>query len=91
MNQKMREDNSKKICPKCGILVSNLRRHRERNRCDLQHIRKTDKQLIKSFSEGKRKSFINLLGERRKALRMRKYSKKDDKDVQEERERKGSS
>ncbi len=35
----------KLICPKCGVMisVSRYRRHKLRNRCSVQHIRKRDK------------------------------------------------
>ena len=35
-----------KICPICGIVVSNLRKHKARNRCDKQHIRLKDKREV---------------------------------------------
>lgn len=29
------------VCPRCGITVTDLRRHKERKRCEAQHIRKS--------------------------------------------------
>lgn len=28
-------------CPDCGVQVNNLRKHKARNRCEYQHIRKS--------------------------------------------------
>ena len=40
MNNINRTDTHKTKCPKCGIYVSNLRKHTARGRCQYQHIRK---------------------------------------------------
>lgn len=32
---------SPKICPNCGVLVYNLRRHLDRGRCSVQHFTAT--------------------------------------------------
>ena len=39
-----------KVCPECGVLVSNLRKHKERGRCEVQHIRREDKQMMRDKS-----------------------------------------
>ena len=31
------------VCPKCGIVTTNLGRHLRRKRCEHQHFRKTPK------------------------------------------------
>ena len=46
MNQQMRT-NSKTVCPDCGVPVSNLRKHRERQRCAMQHLRKSIRNILK--------------------------------------------
>jgi len=33
-------------CEKCGVFVSNLRKHKERKRCRLQHIRRKDRHKL---------------------------------------------
>ncbi len=40
MNKQNRMDTCKTKCDKCGIFVSNLRKHKARKRCQTQHIRK---------------------------------------------------
>jgi len=35
-----------KICPTCGVVTSNLRKHKKRNRCARQHIRKKIKEVL---------------------------------------------
>lgn len=40
MDKSCRNHNGKKVCPECGVVVSNLRKHKARNRCKVQHIRK---------------------------------------------------
>lgn len=32
-----------KKCEQCGVMVKNLRKHKERNRCEAQHIRGREK------------------------------------------------
>lgn len=43
MNKSCRNNDGKKVCPKCGVVVSNLRKHKARNRCQVQHIRKPER------------------------------------------------
>ena len=47
MNNINRMDTRKTKCPKCGIYVSNLRKHKARGRCFVQHIRRKDRQIQK--------------------------------------------
>lgn len=53
MNKLDRVQNGKRVCPKCGIAVSNLRKHNARNRCKQQHIRGWKKQAIRLAKQGK--------------------------------------
>ena len=39
MNKQNRSDSAWKLCPECGVFVRNLRKHLQRNRCKMQHIR----------------------------------------------------
>jgi hypothetical protein len=34
-------------CPKCGVDVSNLGKHLRRKRCEMQHIRKAERERMK--------------------------------------------
>jgi len=36
-----------KVCPDCGVVVGNIRKHKARNRCTKQHIRKEIKETLK--------------------------------------------
>lgn len=36
-----------KICPRCGVVVNNLYKHKKRDRCRRQHIRKKTKEILK--------------------------------------------
>ena len=38
-------------CPKCGVFVNNLRRHRDRGRCAFQHVRKYIKEKKKEVEK----------------------------------------
>lgn len=53
MNRACRNYDGKKVCPKCGIVVSNLRKHKSRNRCKVQHIRGWKKMAMKLAKQGR--------------------------------------
>ena len=40
-----------KVCKDCGVVVNNMRKHKRRNRCARQHIRKKVKEVLK-MTEG---------------------------------------
>ena len=43
-------DNAWKVCPECGVIVHNLRKHISRDRCKVQHIRKDVRDMAKRLS-----------------------------------------
>ena len=45
--EEMNRANHKTQCPTCGIWVTNLRKHRERGRCSMQHIRADKRRFLK--------------------------------------------
>ena len=47
MNNINRMDTRKTKCPKCGVYVSNLRKHKARDRCSMQHIRYDKRRFLK--------------------------------------------
>jgi len=40
-------------CPECGIFVKNIRKHKARNRCSVQHIRKPERRIQLLVKKGK--------------------------------------
>jgi hypothetical protein len=45
-------------CPKCGVWVKNLRRHLDRKRCDMQHLRKDFRVKLKKEKKKKRQEEV---------------------------------
>ena len=52
-----------KTCPKCGVSVNNLRRHLDRNRCEMQHMNAEQR---KSITDAKKERGRIALNEIRK-------------------------
>ena len=42
---------AKQVCPRCRVVVTNLARHKRRNRCSAQHIRLAEKKLAKIMAQ----------------------------------------
>lgn len=51
-----RSNRGKSVCPDCGAVVSDLGKHRRRNRCTAQHYhsKRLWKQALKEMEKGRR-------------------------------------
>ena len=58
----------RKRCSDCGIFVSNPRRHKERGRCAVQHIRQDVRKSMKLLGIKLRGDFIKDSDERKRII-----------------------